>query len=104
MPTFTFTKSHDYRDGDGDPNVTMTFTTDSLQTLRENFEDFIQGAGFAVKPEPEHAVDRVIQPEFERRLTQEDFLAKEEDWLWDDALAAKFANDVIKFPEKKNDD
>ena len=94
MPTFTFTKSHDYRDGDGDPNVTMTFSTDSLQTLRENFEDFIQGAGFAVRPEPE----------FEPRITSKDFLAKEEDWLWNDAFKAKFGNDVIKFPEKKNDD
>lgn len=46
MPDFTFIK-HGWKE---DPNLTMTFNTDSLETIRECFEDFVQGAGF-VSPE-----------------------------------------------------
>jgi hypothetical protein len=90
MPTFTFTKNGDYREG-SDPTVSMTFTTDSVEALRENFEDFLNGAGFVTKPEE----DNVVQ--FERKLKQTDFLAKEEDWMWNEAFKSKFGKDSISF-------
>ena len=47
MPDFTFIK-HGWG---GDPNLTMTLNTDSLETIRECFEDFVRGAGFVPKGE-----------------------------------------------------
>lgn len=64
------------------------------------FDDFLQGSGFSI---PDDAP-------FEYKLSSDDFLAREEDFMWDDAFSAKFpqsANDgpvgaagadVIKFP------
>jgi hypothetical protein len=94
MPTFTFTKSGDFREG-SDPTVSMTFTTDSVEALRENFEDFLNGAGFVTKPEEDNVVP------FERKLTLKDTLAKEEDWMWNDAVKSKFPNyyDTISFED-----
>ena len=89
MPTFSFTKTHDYRDGVGDPTVTMTFTTDSIETLRENFEDFLNGAGFVSKPEEDNIVN------FERRVTKDDYVAKEEDFMWNDAFKSKFGKNTF---------
>ena len=83
MPTFTFTKAHDYGNEMGDPSVSMTFTTDNLETLRINFEDFLRGAGFVIEEE---------EVKFERKLEVVDKVQKEEDWMWNDAFKAKFAN------------
>lgn len=87
MPNFELIK---YPEFEGDSEVRMTFTTDQLQVLQENFQDFVRGAGFEV----ELADDQ--EPDFERRLTQEDFLAKEEDYLWDDAFKHKFRDNVFQ--------
>ena len=80
MPTFTFTKNHDYREDMGDSTVTMTFTTDNVEVLRANFEDFLNGAGFVTKSEE----------------LSNDVIA-EEDFMWDDAFTSKFGPDVISF-------
>jgi len=57
--------------------VTMTLTTDSLDVLRECFEDFVRGSGFVVK---------------------EEVAAKEEldDWEYDEA-----EREVIPMPDLK---
>ena len=81
MPTFTFTKAHDYGNEMGDPTVSMTFTTDNLETLRINFEDFLRGAGFVIEEE---------EPQLERKLKIVDKVQKEEDWMWNDAFKSKF--------------
>ena len=78
MPRFTFTKHSDF---EGDPAVTMTFETEHVQVLQDNIKDFVSGSGFT-------AIDD--EDDFERRLTQEDFVAKEEDYLWSDAIVSKF--------------
>ena len=84
MPAFTFIKQQ--LPGDpAEPGLTMTFTTDSLAKMRENFEDFLRGAGFEPEIEEE-------EPEFERRLEVVDRVAAEEDWMWNDAFKSKFAN------------
>ena len=83
MPHFQFTKSSDLG-MTGDTTVSVAVQSDNVQQVREAFEDFLAGAGF-VLPEPD----------FERRLTQEDYVAKEEDYMWDDAVNAKFNGNTI---------
>ena len=78
MPRFTFTKHPDF---EGDPAVTMTFETEHVQVLQDNIKDFVSGSGFMANDD---------EDDFERRLTQEDFVAKEEDYLWRDAIVSKF--------------
>ena len=75
----------------------MTFDTDLLDLAKAHIHDFLQASGFEF-PEEE---------DYEQILSHSDFLAKEEDWMWSDALASKFRNDkvgggrfadVIQFP------
>ena len=80
MTKFTFTSEID------GVTVSHSFEAEVLPEIQKRFNDFIEGSGF-VLPEEEEP--------FERRLTQEDFLAKEEDYLWDDALASKFGKDNV---------
>jgi hypothetical protein len=99
MAKFTFTSVED------GVTVTHSFEALLLSEIQERFNSFIEGSGFVLPDE---------EDTFEFRVTNEDFVAKEEDWLWDEAdtfinketdvywneaFAAKFgtfeANDVI---------
>ena len=62
-----------------------------IVTERENFEDFLNGAGFVTKP----VEDNVVQ--LDRRLTQSDYIAKESDWMWNDAFKSKFGDNFSNF-------
>lgn len=96
MPRFTLIK---HPENDFDSEVTVTFDTDSLGVAREHFTDFVKASGFEVPLETDPSPIRIDRT---------DFLAKEDDWLWDDAFYAKFRNDgvegsegtdnIIKFP------
>lgn len=86
---------------DFDSEVTMTFDTNLRTVAQEFFDDFLKASGFEVPFETESVGNVGF------RVTRGDFLAKEEDWMWDDALASKFRNDgpvgsggadVINFP------
>lgn len=77
MPKFTFTKH-----GTGfDPQVTMEFEAEHIDTVSQNFEDFLFGSGFHPETNGESQ-----DPVFERRLTSEDVLHFPESWMWDDSL------------------
>lgn len=75
MPHFIFTKVGSA----GDPEVTMEFQADHIDTLKENFEDFLYGSGFRPKMEDEESP-------FEFRLTEDNVLQFPESWMWDDTL------------------
>ena len=85
MTRFTFTSETD------GVTVSHSFEAEVLPEIQKRFNDFVEGSGF-VLPEEEP---------FERRLTQDDFLAKEEDYLWDDALASKFGSDNVFYLNSK---
>jgi len=80
----------------------MTFTAEMVDVAKAYFDDFLKASGFELPLDED--------PEFERKITTEEFLAAQEDWLWDDALASKFRNDgpvgsagadIITFPSDK---
>ena len=76
MPHFIFTKLG----SDRDPEVTMEFQAEHIDTVRENFEDFLFGSGFRPKMEEEE------ETPFELRLTSDDVIQFPESWMWDDSL------------------
>jgi len=82
MPKFTLIKHPDF---DGDPSVTMTFETEHAQVLQDNLKDFVSGSGFTVSLGDDD--DDMEDDYFERRLTQDDFVAKEEDYEWNDTYS-----------------
>ena len=82
MPRFTLTS----QDEDTGLLVTVTFTSDFLPEVNERFDQFLRASDFDL-PYNEDG--------FERRITQEDFVAKEEDYLWDDAIKSKFSSDNV---------
>jgi len=73
MPRFTLISE------DNGTTVTVSFETDFLAEASAQTERFLEASGF-VLPEEE-----VEEDSFERRLTEKDFLAKEEDYLWSDS-------------------
>jgi hypothetical protein len=77
MPRFTLIK---HPEGKYDTEVTVAFECEMVDVAKAHYDDFLQGAGFSL---PDEAP-------FERKLTPDDFLAKEEDWQWNDAFSAKF--------------
>jgi hypothetical protein len=90
MPRFTLIK---HGDSEFDADVTMEFNSDCLDLVNAHVQDFLQASGFEFPiEEPDHATDRWLK--------ERDFLAKEEDWMWNDAFKAKFGKtaDVIEFP------
>ena len=100
MPRFELIKhpSNDY-----DSAVSMTFTAEMVDVAKAYFDDFLKASGFELPLDDE--------PEFKLTLTTEDFLAAQEDWLWDDAFASKFRNagpvgatgaDVLPFPSSND--
>ena len=70
MAKFTFTSVED------GVTVTHSFEAFLLSEIQERFNSFIEGSGFVLPDE---------EDTFEFRVTNEDFVAKEEDWLWDEA-------------------
>ena len=106
MAKFTFTSEID------GVIVSHSFEAEVLPEIQKRFNDFVEGSGF-VLPEEEDT--------FERRITTDDFVSKNDDWMWDDAFASKFGDfalnstylpggdsvipggqgaDIIKFPSK----
>ena len=80
MPRFTFTSE------DEGVTISHSFETDYLAEALSQADRFFESSGFVLPEEEEEEVDDGP------RLTQEDFLAKEEDYLWDDAISSKFGN------------
>jgi hypothetical protein len=108
MPKFTLIK---HADSQYDAEVRMDFDSEVVDLAQAHFHDFLQASGFEL-PLPEEEED-VFNP----RLTNADFLALEEDHMWDDAFEAKFGihagapvnmdgilggggADIIEFPTK----
>jgi hypothetical protein len=83
MPRFTLIK---HPENEYDTEVTVTFECEMVDVAKAHYDDFLQGAGFSLPDE---------MP-FERKLTQDDFLAKEEDMMWDDAFSAKFSTQAAQ--------
>ena len=78
MPRFTLIK---HASNKLDSEVTVTFDAELLDVARSHYDDFLKAAGFELPIE---------EDEFEFKITENEFLAREEEWLWDDALASKF--------------
>jgi hypothetical protein len=89
MAKFTFTSEID------GVTVSHSFEAEVLPEIQKRFNDFVEGSGF-VLPEEEDS--------FESRITANDFLAKEEDYMWDDALASKFGTFSLNSPYLSNDE
>ena len=98
MPRFRLTKEPE---NTHDAEVTVTFDTDLLDIAKAHFNDFLQASGFEIP------FEYISEPQLERRVTVDDFLATEEDLMWNDAFKSKFRNDgpvgsagadVINFP------
>ena len=83
MAKFTFTSEID------GVVVSHSFEAEVLPEIQKRFNDFVEGSGF-VLPEEEDS--------FEFRVTADDFVAKEEDYMWDDALASKFGDFALNSP------
>ena len=89
MPRFTLVK---HSDNEFDTDVTMEFSSETVELARTHYDDFLKASGFEIPIERDHAVDRW--------LDQRDAIVKEEDWMWNDAFAAKFAgkpDNVVDF-------
>jgi hypothetical protein len=82
MPRFTLTK---HPDGQYDSEVTVSFECEMVDVARAHFDDFLQGSGFSL---PDDAP-------FETKISFDDYVAKEEDWMWNDAFASKFSSDEV---------
>lgn len=99
MPKFTLIKHPEHT---FDSEVTVTFEGEVLDVVQAHVNDFLKASGFEI-PDPEVNNDPF-------RLNNEDFVAKTEDWMWDDAFHSKFmmndgpvgsaGNDVIQFPTR----
>ena len=76
MAKFILTKVPD-KDCRG-AEVTYIFESEHLPHAQDHIRTFLEASGF-VFPEEEQ------EDTFEFRVTNEDFVAKEEDWLWDEA-------------------
>ena len=85
MPRFTLIK---HPEGQYDTEVTVTFECEMVDVAKAHYDDFLQGAGFSL---PDEAP-------FERKLTQDDFLAQEEDWQWNDAFSCKVRHSLLLNP------
>ena len=100
MPKFTLIK---HADSQYDADVTMEFDAEMVDLAEAHFHDFLQAAGFEL-PVDDNS-----------KLTANDYLASEEDYMWSEAITSKFKGsetynfdgilgssgaDVIKFPTK----
>ena len=108
MPKFTLIK---HADSQYDAEVRMDFDSEVVDLAQAHFHDFLQASGFELPLEDEE--EDVFNPQ----LTNAEWLALENDHMWDDAFESKFgiqaagiANmdgilggggaDVIEFPTK----
>ena len=108
MPKFTLIK---HADSQYDAEVRMDFDSEVVDLAQAHFHDFLQAAGFELPVQDEEDVI------FSSTLTNADYLALEEDHMWDDAFESKFGihaagivnmdgilggggADVIEFPTK----
>ena len=101
MPKFTLIKHSEHT---FDSEVTVTFEGEVLDVVQAHVNDFLKASGFEIP-------DNEARNDFFMSLTAgNDFIAKEEDWMWNDAFESKFRNDgpvgstgtdVLKFPKKK---
>ena len=78
MPRFTLIK---HPTSKLDSEVTITFDAELLDVARNHYDDFLKAAGFEIPLE---------EDKFEFKITEDEFVAREEEWLWDDAFASKF--------------
>ena len=86
MAKFTFTSEIE------GVTVSHSFEAEVLPEIQKRFNDFVEGSGF-VLPEEEDTL--------QFRITSDDFVAKEEDYMWDDALASKFGSDNVFYLNSK---
>lgn len=91
MPKFTLIK---HADSQYDAEVRMDFDSEVVDLAQAHFHDFLQASGFELPLPSEYEDD------FNSRLTNADFLALEEDHMWDDAFEAKFG---IQATQRTND-
>ena len=80
MPRFTLIK---HPTNKLDTEVTVTFDAELLDLARNHYDDFLKAAGFEIP----------VEDDFEFKITENEFIAREEEWAWNDALASKFRND-----------
>ena len=77
--------------------VTYTFESEHLPHAQGHIRTFLEASGF-VFPEDEQDSD-----DFEFRVTSDDFLASEEDYMWDEALVSKFGEFAANAAQPVND-
>ena len=95
MPRFTLIKHAEQAQ---DAEVKMTFEADLLDLAQAHFTDFLQASGFEIPP-----TDEETELDFEHILNSSDWIASEEDWMWDDAVDSKFSfEDIIDYPAKSD--
>ena len=82
-------------EGDNGVVIEYSFESEYLPGVQEQINKFLEASGF-VLPEEE-------KDEFEFRVTADDFLAREEDYQWDDALVSKFGSAQVYAAEYVND-
>lgn len=96
MTKFTLIK---HADSDYDTDITMTFSAEMRDLVMAHFNNFLLASGFELPMEEELP--------FEFKLTSEDYLARQEDYKWDEAFDFKFGSagmvgglsgDIIQFP------
>ena len=78
MQKFTLTS-----EADNGVVITYTFESEYLPGVQQQVDKFLEASGF-VLPEEED--------DFEFRVKSDDFLAAEEDYMWDEALVSKFGD------------
>ena len=78
MPRFTLIK---HADSQYDSEIKMEFDAEVLDLARAHYEDFLTASGFV--------------PETADSIQFQDWNAKKEDDMWDDAVSTKFSLDEI---------
>ena len=81
MQKFTLTS-----EADNGVVITYTFESEYLPGVQQQVDKFLEASGF-VLPEEED--------DFEFRVTSDDFLSAEEDYMWDEALVSKFGEFAV---------
>ena len=89
MQKFTLTS-----EADNGVVITYTFESEYLPGVQQQVDKFLEASGF-VLPEEED--------DFEFRVTSDDFLSAEEDYMWDEALVSKFGEMAVHGGAPVND-
>jgi len=64
--------------------VTYTFESEHLPHAQGHIRTFLEASGFVFSEDEEDSI--------QFRITSDDFLAAEEDYMWDEALVSKFGD------------